>query len=118
MTLERAVLVRMTAPVSTSSCARPASAYCLSMNEPSVPASIDPSERYGVRRMGERSGPIRSTGTNRVEKDDGRCMRSLENIRCEVVEPMPMPTVVSSTSSGCQGSSSVGPSRDGSAASW
>jgi hypothetical protein len=90
--------VRITAPVSISPGARPASSWQRAMKRPRRAASMLPSARKGVSRIGDFHRMRRSTTTNWLESAWVlRCSRTLANMRCEVELPMSMPTVVSST---------------------
>ena len=103
--------VRMTAPVSMSFGSRPASAYAARTKRSRAWTSIKPSSaRYGVNRIGERCSTSRWTTTKRLDSDCvRRCRCSLANSRCEVDEPTSTPTVVSSTLSSAQVTSTPSP---------
>ena len=74
-----------------------------SKNSASWSVSMVKSGRYGVSRIGECHSTWRSTTTKRLDSAvASRCRCTRENIRCEVEEPMSMPTVVSSTLSAAQ----------------
>ena len=57
-----------------------------------------PSGKNGVSRIGERHTISRPTTTKRLDSPcDCRCKATLANKRCEVEEPISMPTVLNET---------------------
>src|SRR5579885_3224319 len=73
------------------------------MNSLSPRASIVPSGRNGVRRIGERHAISRPTTTKRLDSPwTCRCSATLANSRCEVELPTSMPTVLKATLSWSQ----------------
>src|SRR5262245_47327558 len=76
------------------------------MKPPSSSTSMVLSGRYGVSRIGDCQMILRLTTTKRLDSAvPSRCRCTCANIRCEVDEPMSMPTVVSSTLSAVQATS-------------
>ena len=73
------------------------------MKRPSALASIVSSRRNGVSMTSERQSTVRSITTKRLDRPCvWRCSTTLANSRCEVDEPISMPTVFSSTVSCAQ----------------
>src|SRR5207248_6704903 len=62
-------------------------------------------------RIGDCQRILRSTTTKRLDRAaESRCRCTRANIRCEVEEPMSIPTVISSTLSAAQATSLTAPS--------